>query len=85
MGEEGREELALDIVKENVSTVEDGEVREEELLDSGGSKFVNEGETKDQEETREQIQVQERIQVLLRFFYSLGKPSTVKAGEVYGQ
>ena len=73
MGEERREELEQDIFKENVSTVEDGEVREEELLDSGGSKksfseFVNEDETKEQGETREQIQVQERIQVLFCFF-----------------
>ena len=86
MGEEGREELAQDIFKENLSTVGDGEVRE----DSGVSKkpfseFVNEDETKEQEETREQVQVQERIQVLLRFFYSSGKPSTVKTGEVYDQ
>ena len=90
MGEERGEELALDIFKENVSTVEDGEVRGEELLDSGGSKklvsqFVNEDETEEQEEAREQVQVQERIQVLLRFFYSSGKPSTVKTGEVYDQ
>ena len=68
MGEERGEELALDI-----STVEDGEVRGEEVLDSGGSKklvsqFVNEDETEEQEEAREQVQVQERIQVLLRFF-----------------
>ena len=73
MGEERREELEQDIFKENVSTVEDGEVREEELRDSGGSKksfseFVNEDETKEQGETREQIQVQERIQVLFCFF-----------------
>ena len=68
MGEEGREELALEVFKENSSAVEDGEVREEELLDSGGSnKIVNEGESKEQEELREQIQVQERIQVLLCF------------------
>ena len=68
MGEEGREDLELDIFKENSSAVEDGEVREEELLDSGGSnKIVNEGESKEQEELREQIQVQERIQVLLCF------------------
>ena len=79
MGEERSEELALDILKENISTVDYGEVREE---DSGGckklseflhdgeslSKFVNEGKTEEQEETREQIQVQERIQVLLCFF-----------------
>ena len=73
MGEERGEELALDIFKENVSTVEDGEVRGEEVLDSGGSEklvsqFVNEDETEEQEEAREQVQVQERIQVLLRFF-----------------
>ena len=68
MGEEGREELELEIFKENSSAVEDGEVREEELLDSGGSnKIVNEGESKEQEELREQIQVQDRIQVLLCF------------------
>ena len=68
MGEEGREDLELDIFKENSSAVEDGEVREEELLDSGGSnKIVNEGDSKEQEELREQIQVQERIQVLLCF------------------
>ena len=70
MGETGGEDLALDIFKENSSTVEDGEVRGEELLDSKGSKkllaeFANEGESKEQEELREQIQVQERIQVLL--------------------
>ena len=68
MGEEGREEVELEIFKENSSAVEDGEVREEELLDSGGSnKIVNEGDSKEQEELREQIQVQERIQVLLCF------------------
>ena len=68
MGEEGREEVELDIFKEKSSAVEDGEVREEELLDSGGSnKIVNEGDSKEQEELREQIQVQERIQVLLCF------------------
>ena len=72
MGEEGREEVELDIFKENSSAVEDGEVREEELLDSGGSnkllsKIVDEGDSKEQEELREQIQVQERIQVLLCF------------------
>ena len=70
MGEEGREELALDIFIEKSSTAKDGEVREEELLDSNGSKkllseFANEGESKEQEELRGQIQVQERIQVLL--------------------
>ena len=66
MGEEGREELALDIFKENSSTVEDAEVRGEELKDSKlESNFANEGESKEQEELREQIQVQERIQVLL--------------------
>ena len=70
MGEEGREDLELDIFKENSSAVEDGEVREEELLDSGSSnKIVNEGDSKEQEELREQIEVQERIQVLLCFLY----------------
>ena len=70
MGEEGREELALDIFKEKSSTAKDGEVKEEELLDSKGSKknlskFANEGESKEEEELRGKIQVQERIQVLL--------------------
>ena len=69
MGEEGREDLALDIFKENSSTVEDGEVRVggDELLESKKllTEFANEGESKEQEELREQIQVQERIQVLL--------------------
>ena len=69
MGEEGREELAPDIFKENVSTVGDGEVREDSGVSKKPlSKFVNEDETKEQEETREQIQVQERIQVHLCFF-----------------
>ena len=70
MGEEGREELALDIFIEKSSTAKDGEVREGELLDSNGSKkllseFANEGESKEEEELGGQIQVQERIQVLL--------------------
>ena len=70
MGEEGREDLALDIFKENSSnTVEDGKVRVggEELPKSKKklTEFANEGESKEQEELREQIQVQERIQVLL--------------------
>ena len=70
MGEEGREELALDIFEEKSSSAKDGEVRGEgELLDSNSSKkllseFANEGESKEQEEVRGQIQVQERIQVL---------------------
>ena len=68
MGEEGREELVLDVLQENSSTVEDAEgVREEELLDSKKllSELVDEGGTKEQEEKGEQIHVQERIQVLL--------------------
>ena len=68
MGEEGREELVLDVFQENSSTVEDaGGVREEELLDSKKllSELVDEGGTKEQEEIGEQIHVQERIQVLL--------------------
>ena len=68
MGEEGREELVLDVFQENSSTVEDaGGVREGELLDSKKllSELVDEGGTKEQEEIGEQIHVQERIQVLL--------------------
>ena len=69
MGEEGREELVLDVLQENSSTtVEDaGGVREEDVLDSKKllSELVDEGGTKEQEEIGEQIHVQERIQVLL--------------------
>ena len=68
MGEEGREELVLDVLQENSSTVADaGGVREEDVLDSKKllSELVDEGGTKEQEEIGEQIHVQERIQVLL--------------------